>query len=531
MKRIGVCVLGHAGSVVCCILLLACSCGNDPAHDMAAVDLVGEAVGPKEEVRGDLLLDSRDDLPVPPQLSRLRAQGKLIVNQAGETVVLKGVNLGGWLFHETWITQVDYPMTSRLSVLAYQQGIGQEVDALLATGSPSWGSLEALMALEPDLATVLGAEKAATFVESAKKYFPGVYSDADLPLRRKLVDRFGAEGRDELFDVFEDAWIREKDIQWIAQQGFNVVRVPITYRNLVLDSDKEKPESLEWNEATFERLHTLLGWCETHGLYAVIDIQESPGGHNGYAGASLLYQDVEMQEYTVLLWEEIASRLGKYDGVAAYSLLAEPMGAPDAAARDAMYDKLVTAIRALGDDHLIIIHDGFLGMDTLPEPSEYGWTNVLYSTHLFEFSADSFQYWKTIIDFYHDPVFRDAQKRHNVPYYMGSFSARTDAEWAYEVVGMLLEWFHTNGWSWSIWTYKRIDDPIERRIWNRGSSYGLLGRLEGEFQRPDVFSDDFETLKAKFAAYAQLEISPNEQLMAVIFNSKSMQTTGHQNEE
>ncbi len=500
--------------------LSACSGGQsgDSIPTSDAFELADQAVqGDTQEEIDVLEPDTPLDNATPETgLSRLSAKGKLIVNEDGETVVLKGLNLGGWLFHETWITQVDYALTSRISALGHKLGIGEDVDAELALGSPTWGSETFLDAFEPGLAQRIGAEEAAEFVKTAKGYFPGVYDDSDVPLRRKLAQRFGEEGRNELLAAFEEAWIQEKDIQWIAQQGFNVVRVPITYRSLVTGPDLDKPATLDWNDAAFQRLHTLMGWCEKHGVYAVIDIQESPGGHNDYFGTAQLYADPKMQELTVQLWVEIATRLGHYDSVAAYSLLAEPMGAPDAAARDDVYDKLVKAIRALGDDHLVVIHDGFLGMNTLPKPDQYGWTNVVYSTHLFEFSADSFDYWKTIVDFYHNPVFTEAQAKQNVPYYMGSFSARAEADWAYEVVEMLMEWFDGKGWSWSMWTYKRIDDPIEKRIWNKESSYGLVGRLEGDFDRPDVFDDDFETLKAKFSAYDTIDLKPNQRLLDVL---------------
>lgn len=50
-----------------------------------------------EEARADMAVD----VAVPPRLSRLKAQGTLIVNQSDETVILEGVNLGGWLLHKT----------------------------------------------------------------------------------------------------------------------------------------------------------------------------------------------------------------------------------------------------------------------------------------------------------------------------------------------------------------------------------------------------------------------------------------------
>ena len=57
-----------------------------------------------------------------------------------------------------------------------------------------------------------------------------------------------------------------------------------------------------------------------------------------------------------------------------------------------MYDRIVKAVRAKDDSHLCVIHDGFMGMGTLPVPTKYGWTDVVYSTHLFEWNADTYEY-------------------------------------------------------------------------------------------------------------------------------------------
>ncbi|MBK7973616.1 MAG: cellulase family glycosylhydrolase [Deltaproteobacteria bacterium] len=103
-------------------------------------------------------------------------------------------------------------------------------------------------------------------------------------MRELLEERFGIDGRDELLDTFWGAWIREADLAWVAGQGFNVVRVPMTYRSLVIASDRTTPDALVWNEAAFRRLDELLSWCDRYGLYAVLDLQESIGGHNDYAG-------------------------------------------------------------------------------------------------------------------------------------------------------------------------------------------------------------------------------------------------------
>jgi hypothetical protein len=361
----------------------------------------------------------------------------------------------------------------------------------------------------------VGAEKAAALLaELAER--PPLCDDADLSLRKLLSQRFGDDGRDALLDAFQGAWITEADIEWIAAQGFNVIRVPIGYRSLVRGPDKDKPDALDWNPLAFARLAALLDWCREHGVYAVVDIQEAPGGQNAYSGTSGLFGDPRMQDLTVQMWEHLSDLLRDQDEVVAYSLLAEPYGAPDAAARDAMYDRLVKAIRAKGDDHLCVIHDGFMGMGSLPSPSKHGWTNVVYSTNLFEWTAEGLDAYKILFDLVYGELFASAQAAQGVPYYVGSFSTFRDEAWAYEAAGFVRAWMDGRGYSWSLWTYKRLDDPLTQTVFGLSSSWGLRGRLAGTFRRPDPYRDDEATLRQKLEDYRDLRVDPNEALLAAL---------------
>ena len=454
----------------------------------------------------------------PDSLPRLTSAGRDIIDPAGQVVKLRGVNLGSWLFHENWISNVDYPLHGRIHVLAPESGIAAEVDASLREVGPS-GAESWLERFREALAARIGAERTAAFLAEVARY-PVVFDDSDKLMRALLEERFGIDGRDQLLDTFWGAWIREPDLAWVASQGFNVVRVPMTYRSLVIASDHTTPDELIWNEAAFSRLDELLSWCDGYGLYAVLDLQESIGGHNDYAGPPELYTSPRNQELTVALWEELSRRYARRSVVAAYSLLAEPFGAPDTVARDAMYDRLVKAIRARGDDHLLVIHDGFFGLGTLPQPGDFGWTGVVYSTHIFEFGIGTTLEYQLLFALY-DALFNQAQARQDVPYYIGSFSTFEDAEFAYRGAELATELFNRSGWSWSVWTLKRIDDPIDQQLFGTTTSWGVLGRLGSPFERPDLHRDSFGELSRKLAAYAELELAPNERLRRILASAAS----------
>ena len=447
--------------------------------------------------------------------SLLHADGTRIVDGEGNTVVLRGVALGGWNFHENWITAVDYPAHARLHVIGEEAGLSADVDAaIIAAGPDEDGDADWVALVRAGLEARLGVDTADTLLATLAAY-PSIVDDSDLPLRRVLESRFGVAGRDTLLDAFQGGWITDADLAWIADQGFNTVRVPLGYRGLTSMSDDGAPTELVWNEHAFARIDHLLDVCEDVGLLAVLDIQEAPGGQNEYAAPSTLYTDPAMQALTVELWTELSRRYRDRASVAAYSLLAEPMSAPDDDTRDAMYDQLVTAIRANDDDHLLVIHDGFRGVYTLPDPATYGWSNVVYSTHLFEWGASSTADYEAVLAYY-GTMFETSQATQHVPYYVGSFATFQDEPWAYESAGLMKDYFEANGWSWTLWTYKRIDDPVEVALWGNETGWGVRGRLVGELDRPDLYRDDEATLARKLAAYGELEVAPNEALLEAV---------------
>lgn len=458
---------------------------------------------------------AEDPTPAPAAVSRLGASGTEIVNDAGDAVLLRGVALGGWNFHENWITSVDYPAHARLVTLGDEGDYGAEVRAAVTEVGPNEDADAAwLVSVEAALEARIGGDAAAALLAELALH-PSVVDDSDLALRLLLERRFGVEARDEVLDRFQSAWIQEADVAWMAAQGWNVLRIPLGYRGLTSMSDEAAPTQLVWNERAWAQIDRVLTDLERHGMWAVLDIQECPGGQNEYAGPSTLYESASMQDLCVELWTEISRRFASRDAVAAYSLLAEPMSAPSSAARDELYGRILEAIRNQGDDHLAVIHDGFLGMHGMPSPAAAGWTNVVYSTHLFEWDNASLEDYEIMLPLW-DQSIGAAQDDQGVPYYIGSFSTVHGQQWAYDSADLMARYFEEEGWSWTLWTWKRIDDPIDVELWGEATGWGVRGRLQGSFERPDLHRDDLETLLTKMDAYATIEVAPNEGLLSAI---------------
>lgn len=495
-----------------CVVVASCAlvvaCGDDAAGPAADAGAPVDGALPGDA--GPAVVRTRT--PV----GRLRAEGNEIVDAEGHPVALRGVNLGSWLFVETWMDTLDYPAPGRLVVEAERLGATLGADVRLAvtgTGAPGDESREAYYA-RVRAALPAGADAGAfDAAVTAALACADVADDSDVPLRAALAARFGTDGRDRVLDAYADAWITETDLDAIAERGLNLVRVPTTWRGWVADETSLDPIVLR--EATVTRIEALLDACEARGLRAVIDLQESPGGHNTYSGPARLYEDPASQTATIELWRAIAARLRARDSVAAYSLLAEPFGAPDVPTMVAMYDRLYDALRADGDTHLLVIHDGFKGVDQLPTPAEQGWTNVVYSSHYFEFGATS----TSAVDFASrvgETQVEHLRARGDVPFFVGSFSSIHDEPWAYDAFDLLTERYSRDGWSWSLWAWKRIDDPLERELFGTTTAWGVWRDFAAATPAPrvDICHDDEATILTKLSALRTENLAPNATLDA-----------------
>jgi aryl-phospho-beta-D-glucosidase BglC (GH1 family) len=361
----------------------------------------------------------------------LEASGTVIRDGhgTGDPVLLQGTNLGGWLVTEGWMTPRD------------------------SSGLPD-----------------------------------------DYSARQTLIDRFGEATADSLTNTYEDAWVTTQDLDNIKALGMNVIRLPFWYRNL-------ENEDGTWRADAFDRMDWLVTNAWARGIYTILDFHGVVGGqstaeHTGRVRPTAeFWSSPRDQQRTADIWQRIATHFQGNPGVAGYDLINEPIGAPSQTALWNMYDQLYQTIRSVDPDHMVIMEGTWnqWGWDMLPNPATFGWTNVVYEMHEYQwgFTNDPNGV-KAGID--HQVNDFRAHQFWNVPCYIGEFNefspgSDPTAVWQYAV-----QQFQTNNMSWTEWSYKSTSG-------SGSNSWGIYNRIKTPPPVPNLQTDSAATIASDWAAW------------------------------
>ena len=289
-----------------------------------------------------------------------------LLEEDGREIVLRGVNLGGWLIQESWMCPVS----------------GED---------RKWANLDTLNILE---------------------------------------ERFGKEQTQILVETYQDNWITEWDIKNIAEKGLNALRVPFWYRNFMTEETGTWMEEDFSKNPGFRRLDWVIKMAEKYGLYVILDMHGCPGGQSmdhccGTLCRNDLYTTEEYLKVMENLWVAIAERYKESKTVAAYDIMNEPQnngGYEGEHSYDpfleeswqmsnAVYDRMIKVIRNIDKDHIITV-EGIWRVSNLPDPRELSWENMMYQTHLYD-DDENFYKWTLAM--------AETRDRYGVAGYVGEF--------------------------------------------------------------------------------------------------------------
>jgi len=179
----------------------------------------------------------------------------------------------------------------------------------------------------------------------------------------------------------------ERELDFIAEEGFNFIRIPTDYHFWTKDFDYIHPD-----EKILSYFDRYIEACNTRGLHACLNIHRAPGycinwpereKHN-------LWRDEEAQEGFVFLWKMFAERYrGISSDLLSFDLVNEPANIPPThpCTREdhaKVIRMTVDAIRSVDPDREIVI-DGFNGGGSaLPELADLGKAGVVHSGRGYE---------------------------------------------------------------------------------------------------------------------------------------------------
>lgn len=300
-----------------------------------------------------------------------------------------------------------------------------------------------------------------------------------------LTERFGSEVAEDLIKTYESYWWQEQDFDQVKALNFNVMRLPISYLSLLDEEGKLREDTL----ATYD---WFVEECGKRGIYVILDLHSAPGSqngrdHSGDKSGSLLFSDEKAQELTVSLWEQLAEHYKGNPVIAGYDLLNEPEGneterAPWGGVQLPFFDRLYQAIRAIDPDH-IIIFNAVWEPSNMPEPSEYGWENVMYEYHYYGWDGTDNPVAQR--KFINEKVKNDAQADFNVPVLVGEFTLFDRLQsWDYA-----FQVFEENGWSWTTWTYKTVDC----------GNWGIFNSTTGTTPKVNIYMDSEKAIRTKWS--------------------------------
>jgi len=269
--------------------------------------------------------------------------------------------------------------------------------------------------------------------------------NSSVKIDQAIRELIGNTATTSFWDEYLNQYVTKKDIQWLAERGVNLIRLPFDYRLLTHD------DFLGRDYHGYKYIDQLIKWCAKYNIYVLLDMHAAPGGQTGdnidnSDGYPWLFIDQGMQKKTCLIWKEIAKRYADNKTVIGYNLLNEPIahyfkGENLSKQLEPLYKKITKSIRKVDKNHIVFIGGASWENDfsIFSKPFD---SQLVYTFH---------KYWMKPIQ-KEIQEYLDFRNKYAVPVLMGESGENTD-EWV-EQFRVLLDKHKIH---WTFWPYKKMD--------------------------------------------------------------------------
>ncbi len=281
-------------------------------------------------------------------------------------------------------------------------------------------------------------------------YMWGSHKYYNRPRRfEELIEYYMEDKSSYFWDQYYKTWISDNDYKLIKEHGYDSVRLPINYRMIMEENDKDS--KVVFKEYGFDLIDYTIQKSKENDLYVILDIHGAPGGQTG---ANIddskddyphLYENRIYQEQLITLWKEIAHRYKDEESVVMLDLLNEPIPKHHNHLNkylEPLHEELIKEIRTVNQNHIISVEGCNWATDFSTFTKRYE-DNIIIHFH---------KYWNapeqaTI------KRFLDKSEELNLPLYMGE-GGENDLYWYSSNFKM----YYQNEISWNFWAYKKRDN-------------------------------------------------------------------------
>lgn len=176
-----------------------------------------------------------------------------------------------------------------------------------------------------------------------------------------------------------DSFISEEDIKTIAAWNTDHVRLPVDYNLLEDDSGNFKDDG-------FAYIDNAVNWCKSAGLNIIIDLHKTAGySFDKGENESGFFENSDLQERFMKLWEHIAERYAVSDGTIAFELLNEVTEQSYSATWNRLIRSCIERIRKLAPDTFILVGGYWQNNpDAVPDLEAPFDDKVIYNFHCYD---------------------------------------------------------------------------------------------------------------------------------------------------